>query len=95
MSLVSWLMDHRDKLTLAKELAQFAKVNASLKNRVFNLEHELFWMLAADLSWIDSKLRPPEAGLVIKRWKSGAIWAGRIDGSPKSQSCDEWMFIEK
>lgn len=48
MSLVDWLMEKRGKLELAKELAQLAHENAALKNRVDALEHEVFWMKAAE-----------------------------------------------
>lgn len=48
MSLTDWLLEHRTKLELAKELAATAKENAQLRNRVFELEHEVFWMKAAE-----------------------------------------------
>lgn len=48
MSLVDWLLDKRTKLELAKELAQLAHENAALRNRVDALEHEVFWMKAAE-----------------------------------------------
>ena len=44
------LLDHRTPEELARELAASAKENAALKNRVHALEHELFWMKAAELS---------------------------------------------
>lgn len=62
MSLVDWLMDSRSKLELAKELAQTARAKAELENRVFHLEHELFWMKAAE--------RAPEPVLAKDRWDS-------------------------
>jgi hypothetical protein len=33
---------------LAQELYRHAKENAALRDRVFELEHELFWMKAAE-----------------------------------------------
>ncbi len=48
MSLVEYLLETRDKLELAKELARAAKENAALKDRVHELEHELFWMKAVE-----------------------------------------------
>lgn len=33
---------------LATELYQYARDNAALRQRVFELEHELFWMKAAE-----------------------------------------------
>lgn len=48
MSLVDFLLAKRTPLELAKELASTAKENAVLKNRVHTLEHELFWMHAAE-----------------------------------------------
>lgn len=48
MSLVDWLLDNRSKLELAKELAQTAKEKAALQDKVFQLEHELFWMKSVE-----------------------------------------------
>lgn len=47
MSLYDYLMDTRDKTSLAKEVVKLAHENAALKNRVHELEHELFWHTAA------------------------------------------------
>lgn len=44
MSLFNWLMGNRDKLQLAKELAKTAQDNAHLRNRVHELETEVFWL---------------------------------------------------
>lgn len=48
MSLVDWLLETRSHLELAKELAATAKENAALRDRVFALEVELFWMKVAE-----------------------------------------------
>lgn len=48
MSLVEWLLDSRSKRELAKELAATAKDKAALQDKVFQLEHELFWMKAKE-----------------------------------------------
>jgi len=48
MSLVDYLHKNRTPMELAKELAAKAHENAALKNRVHALEHELFWMHAAE-----------------------------------------------
>jgi hypothetical protein len=48
MSLVDFLLEKRTPLELAKELAATAKENATLKDRVFALEHEVFWLKAAE-----------------------------------------------
>lgn len=48
MSLVAWLLSNRTTLQLAKELAQLAHDNAALRNRVHELEHEVFWMKAVE-----------------------------------------------
>lgn len=58
MSLVDFLFKERTKLELAKELAATAKENAALKNEVHRLEHELFWMHAADRRK-DKEREPP------------------------------------
>jgi hypothetical protein len=42
-------------------------------------------------SAIDARERPPEPGLIVKGWNTGAVWAGRFDGSPKAASCDWWI----
>jgi predicted RecB family nuclease len=47
MSLYDHLLATRTKEALAKELAATAKENASLRDRVDALEHELFWLRAA------------------------------------------------
>ncbi len=44
MSLYNWLMDHRTKEQLAKELAKTALDNAHYRNRVHELETEMFWL---------------------------------------------------
>lgn len=46
MSLVDQLMATRTALELAKELAQTAKENAALREKVTRLECELFWLKA-------------------------------------------------
>lgn len=48
MSLTDYLLESRSKLELAKELTAMAKENAHLKNRVHELEHELFWMKSTE-----------------------------------------------
>jgi hypothetical protein len=48
MSLVDYLYKNRTQMELAKELAAKAHENAALKNRVHELEHELFWMRVAE-----------------------------------------------
>lgn len=46
---------------------------------------------AEGLVWIDAKLRPPEPGLIVKRWNGGSVWAGIYRGDAKGSSCDWWM----
>lgn len=48
MNLVDYLLKYRTPLELAKELAAKAHENAALKNRVGELEHQLFWMQVAE-----------------------------------------------
>lgn len=48
MILVDFLLEKRTPMELAKELAATAKDNAHLKNRVFEFEHEVFWLRAAE-----------------------------------------------
>ncbi len=48
MTLAEYLLKHRTPKELARELAAKAHENAALKNRVHALEHELFWMKAAE-----------------------------------------------
>jgi hypothetical protein len=47
-TLADHLLKSRTPLELARELAAQAKQNAALLNRVHALEHELFWMHAAE-----------------------------------------------
>lgn len=48
MTLAEYLLKHRTPVELARELAALAKAHAALKDRVGALEHELFWMHAAE-----------------------------------------------
>jgi|GEM_PF-6547434 len=48
MALVEYLLSSRTPLELAKELAQHAKENAALRDRVGALETELFWLKVAE-----------------------------------------------
>lgn len=44
--------------------------------------------------WISVLERLPDAGeLIVKRWKSGSVWAGIYSGSAKDSSFDEWLSI--
>lgn len=44
MSLYTYLLEHRTKEELAKELAAMARERAALQNRVGELETKLFWL---------------------------------------------------
>lgn len=48
MSHTDHLLATRTPLELAKLLAATAKENAALKDRVFALEHEVFWLRSAE-----------------------------------------------
>lgn len=48
MSLYSWLLDHRTKEELARQLVATAKENAALRDQVGALETEIFWMKVAE-----------------------------------------------
>lgn len=44
--------------------------------------------------WTDTDHKLPEAGrLIVKRWKSGSVWAGKYTGSAKDTSFDSWRYI--
>lgn len=44
--------------------------------------------------WISTEDRMPEAGQsIVKKWKSGAMWAGKYTGSAKHSSFDYWKLI--
>lgn len=43
--------------------------------------------------WIDAKVRPPEPGHIVKRWKDGSTWSGLFTGDPKMASCDYWFKL--
>lgn len=45
--------------------------------------------------WVNTKVkRPPTGALIVKRWRNGAVWAGRYFGTEKDSSFDEWCLIE-
>jgi hypothetical protein len=49
---------------------------------------------AAGLGWLDPKEFPPVAGmLIVKRWKNGAVWAGRYTGSEKDGSFHRYYLL--
>lgn len=44
--------------------------------------------------WIRTSDRCPDAGaLIVKRWKSGSVWAGVYSGTDKDSSFDEWCAL--
>lgn len=43
--------------------------------------------------WYKTKERAPEPGMIVKRWKNGAVWAGMFSGNAKDSSFDEWMKL--
>lgn len=43
--------------------------------------------------WLDPKEYPMQPGWVVKRWKSGTMWAGRYSGGDKAASCDEYCIL--
>ncbi len=46
--------------------------------------------------WIDAKVRPPEPGLIVKRWikpDGFSHWAGYYGGGAKMASCDFWLEL--
>lgn len=52
--------------------------------------------LIKGLVWIDAKERPPEPGLIVKRWvrpDGYSHWAGYYNGGPKMASCDFWLAL--
>lgn len=48
MTLAEYLLKYRTPAELARELAAHARDKAALQNRIHALEHELFWMRAAE-----------------------------------------------
>lgn len=57
MNLIAWLLKSRTPAELAIDLAAHAKENAALRDRVGQLEHELFWtkVRQRDLDKLDPK----------------------------------------
>lgn len=46
--------------------------------------------------WTQTSERRPAAGeLIVKRWKSGSVWAGVYSGTEKDSSFDEWCALPK
>jgi hypothetical protein len=43
--------------------------------------------------WISTKDHMPVAGVIVKRWKNGAVWAGPFSGNVKESSFDAWMKL--
>lgn len=44
--------------------------------------------------WVRTSERRPDAGrLIVKRWKSGSVWAGVYSGTDKDSSFDEWCYL--
>lgn len=44
--------------------------------------------------WIDAKKELPVAGqLIVKRWRSGSVWAGVYRGTDKESSFDYWYAL--
>ena len=44
--------------------------------------------------WIKTEdQRPPAGALIVKRWKSGSVWAGIYTGSEKDSAFDEWFLL--
>ena len=56
-----------------------------------------FSCLNESAQWIDAKVRPPEIGFIVKRWKTvdgrWAFWAGFFGGDPKMASCHQWIKL--
>lgn len=48
MSLYNWLLEHKSREQLARELVALAKENAVLKDRAGAAETELFWVNAIE-----------------------------------------------
>lgn len=48
------------------------------------------------MNWFNTKDQRPAAGrLIVKKWKTGAVWAGRYTGTDKDSSNDEWCYIDE
>lgn len=48
----------------------------------------------AGLGWLDPKQFPPVPGmLIVKKWKNGAVWAGRYTGSEKDGSFHRYYLL--
>lgn len=49
----------------------------------------------SDYSWTSVGKALPEKGrLIVKKWKSGAVWAGIYSGSAKDSAFDFWRYID-
>jgi hypothetical protein len=50
--------------------------------------------LPAQEGWTKTAERRPNAGdWIVKRWKTGAVWAGQYSGTDKDSSFDEWCAL--
>lgn len=46
------------------------------------------------MNWISMEQRRPAPGtLIVKKWKSGSVWAGVYTGGEKDASFDEWCEL--
>ena len=61
MNLYAWLLAHRTKEELARELVETAKENAALRNKAGALETEIFWMKVAERDDKEKTCTPPSA----------------------------------
>lgn len=44
------------------------------------------------MNWISTRFKMPDPGtMIVKRWKSGSVWAGLYSGGAKEGSFDEWI----
>ena len=48
---------------------------------------------AAKPKWIKVKDKAPEPGLIVKRFRNGAVWAGMYSGSEKELSFVEYIQL--
>lgn len=48
---------------------------------------------AAKIKWIKVKDVPPKPGMIVKKFKNGAVWAGRYSGAEKESSFVEYIQL--
>lgn len=84
----------QDRLGIPNHCKPNTGEEAAMCGEIADLHAALARVVAAN-GWVNSKVSPPQPGLIVKRWNSGAVWAGIFNGDTKMASCDWWMPLPR